>query len=209
MQRVPGAIRTNWFGAASLVTGRSAIGAADFINGTVLSKDDEAYILHIHQELAKKNFENYKKLLKGELPDGIEIPADAEDPVKALDYALVEWEQEQVTELTEKYFADNPKLDQAAIMESISRATDPESGIGIARSILARGAGPLPGLVDETFTEKPYNFASEEDRIALGRAAVDHVRAERENGVGLPRFDRRCRTGRDSAGLGRPRRPAE
>jgi hypothetical protein len=179
LNRVPGAIRTNWFGAASLVTGPMVIGAAENINGPILSDADEAYLEHVHHALAKENYENYKKLLKSELPDGIEIPADAEDPVRALDYALVEWEQQRVTELTDEYFEANPDANRDAIMDSVSRATDPgEEFQEQLRDWAMTRVSDVDTVVDEVFSPGTYDFSNPEHRVKLGKAIVDHVRAE-------------------------------
>ncbi len=105
-----GAIKSQWFKAAYEVTSYDAIGSVAFYipNGPYLTNNDEDYLKHVHHELAEINYNNFQSLYHGKEIEGLEGLRG-----KALDYALVELEQNHVERLTNEYFKQNPSIDSA------------------------------------------------------------------------------------------------
>lgn len=82
---------------------------------------------------------------------------------KALDYALVQFEQTKVQDFITQYKKDNPNANMNSIMSSINGAM---------------GAGAAPSAVKKVMHEyfddgKTFNFANYNDRVKLGQKMID------------------------------------
>ena len=159
---------SNWFGAAEVVTRRTAVGAAGKINLWWLNDGADKFLQEGNKFLFSYNMDNYKHLMKGDLNKTFK-DANGENIAltgltgKKLDYALVQYEQTKVQDFIGKYQKDNPNVDMNSVIGSINSAM----GSSFAPA-------DVVDVMDKEFKGgKTFDFKSYNDRVKLGQKLVD------------------------------------
>jgi hypothetical protein len=165
--------RSRWFGAAEIVTRDNAVGAAESINLTVLSRQTEDFLSKGNEFLFKYNMDNYREI-QGEGitksftdANGIKIDMCGLGG-KSLDYALVQYEQTKVQEYIESYKKDNPDADMSAVMQEVNDSMY----LSAAPSEVAE---VMQQYFNEDLGQEKFDFSKYENRILLGQKLVDKL----------------------------------
>ena len=169
--RVGTATRSDWFAAASLVTGARGLGGLDF-EPDFTSESSESYLKSVHHSLAKENYATFNALLAG-----TELPGLEGLRGKALDYALVDKEQGLVTKFTNQYFGANTAARNKAFSE-INQFFDP-------KNILFRGnSEPVQNVIRDRFEQRgrKFDIGNEGHRRELGHGIIDYINQQRRRG---------------------------
>jgi ribosomal protein S8 len=163
--------KSKWFEAAAIVTKLNSVGSADGFNLWFLDDATENFLRDGNKYLFKYNMETANDLMNGTLnrkfenPNGKEISLNGLSG-KALDYALVEYEQTKVQDFIEKYKKENPNADMKQMIRKASEAT-------------TLGAAPEyeVDIIKKHFIEKniAFDFSNYEHRIMLGQRLIDKL----------------------------------
>ncbi|MBO9201949.1 MULTISPECIES: SpvB/TcaC N-terminal domain-containing protein [Niastella] len=162
--------KSKWFAAAAIVTQWNAVGAAEGINMWYLSDAADDFLSKGNKYLFSHNMDNAKGLIAGNLDKNFTDANGAKVSLKglsgkALDYALVQFEQTKVQDFISQYQKENPGADMKAIMKSINGSM----GAAFAPSAIKK--------VMEDYFEggKTFNFGNYNDRVKLGQALIDQL----------------------------------
>ena len=158
-------IKSEWFEAAAIVTAWNAIGGAEIWDLSIFTSEYTDDFLKAGNEfLFPHNMNNLSHLLKGE-----DIPGMEGLRGKALDYALVEFEQKKVTEFIKSYSPPN-NISFNKIADQIN---------GSFNDFIPRlfSSKQVKNVIKEKFHEKnrQFNFLDESHRIELGKGLVDNL----------------------------------
>ena len=155
LNRTSTAIKSKWFKAAAIVTGRFAVGAADNLNLWYLSDNTEKFLQAGNEFLFKYNMKNFKYLMQGK-----EIPGMKGLSGQVLDERLVEFEQKKVEEFIKSYKGPGTLQDMIdQINSSFSAYMAPDE---------------VKTVIQKHFTDKgiTFNFKNYKHRETLGKQMV-------------------------------------
>jgi RHS repeat-associated protein len=162
--------KSRWFAAAEIVTRGNAVGAADGVNLWYLSDGAERFLQQGNRYLFSYNMSNFKNIQNGTL-NGSFTDANGQNVSfkglqgKALDYALVQFEQSKVQDFINQYQKNNPGASMDKIYESINDSMG---------SIFA--PCEVKKVMNRYFNGgESFNFGSYNDRVKLGQKLVDQL----------------------------------
>jgi len=168
------ASKSRWFGAAEIVTRWNAVGAAEGINGPYLNKSAEKFLSAGNKYLFGFNMANAKSLiensgLSGSFNDanGSNVKFDGLSG-KALDYAMVQFEQTKVQDFIGQYQKDNPNANMSDIMKTINGSFGAPGAPGAIQNVMGNYFNTDKG-------QKAFDFGSYNDRVKLGQKIVDQL----------------------------------
>jgi RHS repeat-associated protein len=166
-----GAIKSDWFAAASHVTsGNGGLGGLDFVPDFM--SDTASYLTSVHHSLAKENYKTFNALVSGS-----EVPGLQGLRGKDLDYALVNKEQALVTKFTNEYFGSNKDAKGKAFSQ-INQIFDPQS------TLFGNNSNAVQNVIKNSFQQKGIKFdiGNEAHRRELGYGLIDYIHQERNRG---------------------------
>ena len=158
LNSVDKAIKSQWFAAAAVVTGDDAVGAAEGINLWYLSDDTEKFLKAGNEFLFPYNMKNFSYLMEGK-----DIPGMEKFRGKALDNALVDFEQTKVQEFIDKYKGDGSLED---ITKQINNAFDAFLAPDLVKKVIK------DSFVDQGIE---FDFKKYQHRVILGKQMVDKL----------------------------------
>ncbi|WP_346293789.1 hypothetical protein [Sphaerothrix gracilis] len=158
LNSVDKAIKSQWFEAAAIVTGKNAVGAAERINLWYLSDNTDQFLQAGNKFLFKYNMKNFSYLMQGK-----DIPGMEGLRGQDLDNALVEFEQTKVQEFTDNYSGDGSIEDMTA---EINSAFDAYLAPDLVKAV-----------IEESFENKgiEFDFKKYRHRVILGQQMVDKL----------------------------------
>ncbi|GGB25045.1 SpvB/TcaC N-terminal domain-containing protein [Puia dinghuensis] len=162
--------KSKWFDAAATVTQINAVGAAEFVHYGFLTDEAASFLSQGNKYLFAHNMDNARQLMAGNL-DKTFIDANGAKVSlkglsgKALDYALVQFEQTKVQDFIGQYHKDNPNANMNSIISSINGSM----GARLAPSAIRK-------VMHDYFNDgKTFNFANYNDRVKLGQLMIDQL----------------------------------
>jgi RHS repeat-associated protein len=167
---------SRWFGAASIVTSWNAVGAADMgvLNDFSLGIESERFLQEGNAYLFKFNMGNAKALIETGSLSGSFVNANGKTVSfngltgKALDYAMVEYEQTKVQDFIDAYSSKYAGADMKAIFNDINSAFKAIPARPEVKSIIDRYFNPANG-------QRAFDFSRYEDRVKLGQLLIDQL----------------------------------
>jgi RHS repeat-associated protein len=168
-------VESKWFQAAGIVTQWNAVGAAEeysSLNFGLLHDNTENFLRKGNEFLFTHNMNNLKSLMSGNLSESF-IDANGEEMSfkglsgKALDYALVNFEQTKVQEFTDNYIKNNPDVDMKAVFKEVNGAFG-----------LFAAPTSVKEVINENFEEDKFDFSNYNHRVTLGQKLIDKLYEE-------------------------------
>ncbi|HEX9600474.1 MAG TPA: hypothetical protein VF985_03195 [Mariniflexile sp.] len=165
---------SRWFKAAEIVTGRMAVGAAEGINAWYLTDATDKFLSAGNKYLFGYNMGNAKSLIEtGSLSGsftnakGATVSFDGLSG-KALDYAMVEFEQTKVQDFIGQYQKNNPNASMDDIMGSINYSMDSSFAPKEIKKVMNDNFNTSKG-------QKAFDFGSYDDRVKFGQKIIDQL----------------------------------
>lgn len=166
---------SKWFRAAEIVTRTNALGAATGPNLWYLTDNTEKFLKEGNEYLFKYNMANAKSLmsnggsLSGSFTDanGADVSFEGLSG-KALDYAMVQFEQTKVQDFIAQYQTNNSNASIDDIMNSINYSMGSRFAPSQVRKVMIENFNTDKG-------QKAFDFGNYDDRVKLGQKIIDQL----------------------------------
>ena len=165
--------KSRWFAAAEIVTRGNSVGAADGINLWWLSDRAEKFLQEGNKFLFSYNMSNFKSIQNGTLNstftdvNGTNVSFTGLSG-KALDYALVQFEQTKVQSFINQYQKSNPNANMNEILSSINYSMGSSFAPSEIKKVMSENFNTDKG-------QPAFNFGNYEHRVILGQKIVDQL----------------------------------
>ena len=164
--------QSKWFRAAEIVTRKNALGAAEGTNFWFLKENAEDFLKKGNKTLFKYNMKNARELLNTGKLTGSFVNSKGNKinfeglSGKALDFALVEFEQTKVQEYLSTYSKNHPNTDMNSIYDDINTSMNSNFA-----------PKEVSTVIEREFSQKgiDFDFRKYEHRVTLVKGIISDL----------------------------------